>query len=447
MPSSLLSMRMKATAVAAAVLLMASSGPSAQTTTTQVSASITSVSSSASSSLASSSSSVAASSTAAAAAGGPPAATPVTTKQILFGAYDFASPDFDQSLTDLQQLVAYQKRNLAVIHFFTEWCQALSDGKGYYDTIVFQQKLPLIWDTMGSDIGNGKYDTFIDSWAKKLQYFVNGPDTVAGTDDDRRVYIRLGHEMNCNFYPWCPGKNSAISTQDYINFWRRTRSRFDSLGFLKSQIQWIWCPNNFDSGSYALESLYPGDDAADWVGYDAYNDAGVFGTGSGWAPPAAIMQPVIDRLNAITKGTKPIMASEIGTTLKLPDPGLKGKLDWLKDFYDKAVYLWNLSGVVYFNVDTWAVINWNQPNLPGWPELVNNATNGFISPPNVPGAGARIITDAMFWGVGAGNGIQALGGNGPVKNVPAKSGGGRSFRKEIGVVSVLVVLVAGILAM
>ncbi|KAJ3331402.1 hypothetical protein HDU76_003292 [Blyttiomyces sp. JEL0837] len=275
---------------------------------------------------------------------------------------------------------------------------------------------PACWDpdsktspTFVKEIAEGAYDSYIDFFGRMLGQFLNGGDGVAGTEDDRRVYLRLGHEMNTGFYPWAPGHNSAITPSDYINMWRRVRSRFNALGLLPSQIQYIWCPNNFDSGStIPLEQLYPGSDVVDWLGFDIYNGAEVFHVP--WAAASNLGDSIVGRLNALGGGGKPIMACEVGVTLSTP--GLQGKLEWLQEFFWRAVFQWRLSAVVYFNVDNWAVRGWNQPDLNGWPQLVGDPNNGLVGP-NVPGSGARIITDELFWGVGAGNGVQVWFGQQP----------------------------------
>ncbi|KAJ3108102.1 hypothetical protein HDU97_002337 [Phlyctochytrium planicorne] len=372
---------------------------------------------------------------------------------VLFGVYDYEGPDFNQSLGNLQSLQTFQSKPFGVVHFFTQWCQAVAQ-KPWYDTIVFQEKLPSIWndmraipliswqpacfdpdsktpDTFLKDVVAGKYVDFVDSWAMKLLAFVKGPDGISGTADDRRVYLRLAHEMNTVFYQWAPAKNPSITPQDYINFWRYTRSRFDSLGFLKSQIQWVWCPNNFDSGNIKAESLYPGNDAVDWVGFDGYNGAGIFNDGAGWASPKDLMTSIISRLNAITSGQKPIGAMEIGT-VREPNPSftlqnsLAAKATWLRDFYTLAAKGpsdngWTLSMVVYFNQDKWAVLNHGETPLePGWKDLVNDPVVGLVS-----GDRARpgYVSNEVFWGVKSKDGSQANGGDGPVAYTAPKPSG------------------------
>ncbi|KAJ3206025.1 hypothetical protein HDU67_008423 [Dinochytrium kinnereticum] len=337
--------------------------------------------------------------------------------------YDYPDPDFNQSLGNLQSLASLHPPtlNFGVIHFFTQWCQAVAH-KPHYDTIVFKEKLPSIWNEMKAvpmitwqpacfdpdsrtgdgflkEVLGGKHDGFLERWGKALLEFVRGEDGVGG----------------------CPGKNPSITAADYINFWRYTRSRLDRLGFLRSQIQWVWCPNNFDSGAVTAEELYPGNDYVDWVCFDMYNGAGIFNDNAGWSPPAPLTTPILTRLNTLTTGKKPITIGEFGTVLHLPSPGLPGKSDWLVDLYTQAAGNWNLSMTVYFNQDVWAVRGYGQPDVEGWRRVVWNGSLGLVGGRE----GVRgLIEDEVFWGRWGGDGGRvADGGVGPVVRVDFVSAG------------------------
>ncbi|MBA1332297.1 endoglucanase, partial [Candidatus Endoriftia persephone str. Guaymas] len=81
-----------------------------------------------------------------------------------------------------------------------------------------------------------------------------------GTTDDRRVYIRLAHEMNGDWYPWSArsvGENPA----DYIAMWRHVHDAATAIGLGREHVQWVWSVNASDHGSYGwiAEDYYPGD--------------------------------------------------------------------------------------------------------------------------------------------------------------------------------------------
>ena len=51
-------------------------------------------------------------------------------------------------------------------------------------------------DTFIKNVAAGTYDSYVVSVASQIKSFLSGPDGVYGTSDDRRIYIRLAHEMN-----------------------------------------------------------------------------------------------------------------------------------------------------------------------------------------------------------------------------------------------------------
>ncbi|KAJ3104807.1 hypothetical protein HDU97_008875 [Phlyctochytrium planicorne] len=260
----------------------------------------------------------------------------------------------------------------------------------WLDDLIFNQKLPGIWnhgavplitwqpacwdpqavsnDAFVPEIATGKHDGFIQAWARNLQGFLNGPDGRKGTGDDRRVYVRLGHEMNTAQYPWCPNRNSQVSPAVYIAMWRRTRLVFEAEGVNdKSQIQWIWSPNNFEAGGDKgrAELMYPGGDVVDWVGLDVYQGGSLFGVP--WAPAASnIMDPMLNRLANIAPG-KPIAIPEFGAHLQQPQ-GLDGKAAILDDIVTHALSR-NVKMLVLFSIETFAVRGWGQPDLVKWPDI------------------------------------------------------------------------------
>jgi hypothetical protein len=41
-------------------------------------------------------------------------------------------------------------------------------------------------------VNNGTYDSYINQFGDRLKAWLSGNDSVYGTDDDRRAYLRLG---------------------------------------------------------------------------------------------------------------------------------------------------------------------------------------------------------------------------------------------------------------
>jgi beta-mannanase len=148
--------------------------------------------------------------------------------------------------------------------------------------------------------------------------------------------------MNGNWYQWSVAANKYITTRDYIDMWRHVREMFDrhlntttdtatddhlqgkvhysnsstytDVAYrvtavsvdVSTRVQWIWCPNNFDTGAVSAESYYPGNRYVDWLGLDVYNPGG------GAASAAGLITPMMKRFHSLSP-TKPVAIPEFGT--------------------------------------------------------------------------------------------------------------------------------------
>ena len=223
--------------------------------------------------------------------------------------YSRNGSEFDSTVTEIKRMETWIDNSnnfkFSVAHFFSEMCPALSTSLDWYTTVIIHDhllnywrdgKIPLFtWQpacydndlpvlstipaagskTKSPDIfikqfSTGQLDFYLTKVAFEIKTYLSGPDGKYGTIDDRRLYIRLGHEMNGNFYQWNVMANSKISSTDYILFWRYIRKFFDvylgnNTNYMQRRIQWVWCPNNFDSANLTskfvpAEDLYPGHD-------------------------------------------------------------------------------------------------------------------------------------------------------------------------------------------
>lgn len=106
------------------------------------------------------------------------------------------------------------------------------------------------------------FDSFFGYWASQIKQ-------VKGT-----VLLRMLHEFNGDWYPWCLVHNNKdpkvlAKTFCYIrNIFTQNKV---------TNVKFIWCPNSMsipqESWNYILDA-YPGDDFVDYVGLDVYNGAG-----------------------------------------------------------------------------------------------------------------------------------------------------------------------------
>lgn len=177
-------------------------------------------------------------------------------------------------------------------------------------------------------IVQGDFDAYIDSWANGLATF------------GRPVYLRFGHEMNGDWYLWCPGVNGNTD-EDYVDAWRHIHRRFTSVG--TPNVQWVWSPNIEYAGSRALASLYPGDAFVDWLGIDGYN-WGTSRAGKSWESFADLFGPSYRELKALT--SKPIMIAETASSEVGGD-----KAAWISDAFltQLPVHFPAVRAVIWFN--------------------------------------------------------------------------------------------------
>jgi len=264
-------------------------------------------------------------------------------------------------MDQVQALESWQGKKHAVVNLFTDWTSTTKVMNN-----LFGQQLPNIWNngnvpmvtwepfTGGqtpSDIevriAGGQYNPYITNWAGRMKAFLGGPDGVYGNGDDRRAYLRLGHEMNGNWYPWSPavGNNSPA---DYVAMWIRVQGIFSGLQLDSAHLQWVWCVNADDVGGFTAEQFYPGDDHVDWVAIDGYN-WGASQTWSTWESPAQIYDAMLARVR--TKTAKPVALTEFASTSASGSgTSVPAKSAWISDLFAYAVSS-QIKMLCWFNED------------------------------------------------------------------------------------------------
>ena len=109
------------------------------------------------------------------------------------------------------------------------------------------------------DIIAGKHDKYIDDWAAGARSFGG------------EIWLRWGHEMNGNWYPWSIGQNGS-DAQNWTRAYRHIHDRFRRAG--ASNVRWIWCFNAESVPDLSWNDpakTYPGNDYVDAVAVDGYN--------------------------------------------------------------------------------------------------------------------------------------------------------------------------------
>lgn len=111
-------------------------------------------------------------------------------------------------------------------------------------------------------IVEGHFDTFFSSWAKEIKQ-------VDGT-----IFLRILHEFNGDWYPWCVSKNDN-NPKLLIQAFQHIHTIFKTQQV--TNVKFIWCPNSTsfpqEKWNFIMEA-YPGDEYVDYVALDIYNGAG-----------------------------------------------------------------------------------------------------------------------------------------------------------------------------
>lgn len=213
------------------------------------------------------------------------------------------------------------------VMWFTDWSASF---QGYAVTNAYARRaVPVItWEMKSGrqaitygDVLAGRWNKYLDTWA------------AAARADARPVFVRLGHEMNGDWYGWSGARNGADSTapRRFVDTWRYVHGRFAKAGV--TNVTWVWCPNHESVPAAAWNAAaryYPGDAYVDWTCADGYNwgtsqTQAVNGWTSRWQTFAQIFGPIYGEVQAIAPD-KPMMLGEFASAEAGGD-----KAGWITD--------------------------------------------------------------------------------------------------------------------
>ncbi|UOQ96179.1 hypothetical protein MUN81_13035 [Hymenobacter sp. 5317J-9] len=278
---------------------------------------------------------------------------------LLTGVYDNNTEESYESVTTLEDSLGMK---LPIIHFYTAWgsrkdqgfpqlrAQTISD-LGSVPMITWEPWLndfdPAVYPVVGKPsqvnenglkaIAAGKYDAYIDKWARDAKAF------------GKPFFLRFGHEMNDPYrYPWGPQNNKPA---DFIAAWRHVVTRFRLQG--ATNASWVWSPH---PAYTTYREFYPGAAYVNWVGITTLN----YGTVAPWSKWYTFDEIFGKAYAEFSLYGKPLMISEIGSL------GVGGnKAQWFKDALAsmpfkypavKAVVLFNNSNDVS---TTYKALDWS----------------------------------------------------------------------------------------
>jgi hypothetical protein len=192
------------------------------------------------------------------------------------------SANFNDIATNFENNFKYgSDKKIAVIHFFQPFSFDGGSTQNSYPTadrinkVLDAGYIPLI--TLEDHFVNpkpntkqpnlysiteGHFDSFFKDWAKQIK-LAKG-----------QVLLRILHEFNGDWYPWCTINNDK-NPEMVIKAFRHIHTIFKSEQV--SNVKFVWCPNSMsipqEKWNFIMEA-YPGDQYVDYVGLDIYNGAG-----------------------------------------------------------------------------------------------------------------------------------------------------------------------------
>jgi hypothetical protein len=170
-------------------------------------------------------------------------------------------------------------------------------------------------------IANGKYDTYLRSYAGAVKAF------------RRPVVLSFGHEMNGSWYSW---GNRHTSPSVFVDAWRHIVTVFRTVG--ATQATWLWTVNVVNKSIPIPDPKpwWPGSSYVNWVGIDGYYYINT-------QDFAQLFGPTIVAVLKLTND--PILIAETGAT---PAAGQSAKIG---DLF-AGIRSYGLLGFVWFDENT-----------------------------------------------------------------------------------------------
>jgi beta-mannanase len=240
--------------------------------------------------------------------------TTSTTSTTIVGCYIGA---FVNGLANTPGVETMIGKNLAVNMWYIDWntsfpssdCTTVNNYGGV-PMITWEPRLNTS-NTLEA-ISNGNYDTYITNFAQAAKSW------------GKLVYLRFGHEMNGNWYPWDGYHNGqSLGPAKYISAWKHIHNIFTNVG--AANVVFVWSPTNKstpDESWNETVDYYPGDIYVDWIAINGYN----WGNGN-WESFDQVFSTIYSTLESYGK---PMMIGEFASAENGGD-----KAAWIIDAFSK----------------------------------------------------------------------------------------------------------------
>lgn len=214
---------------------------------------------------------------------------------------------------------------------------------------------------------NGRYDAYIDSWAR------------AAAADGRPMLLRFAQEMNAPWFPWGANRRGN-SADDFVAVWRKVWNAFrgpDGAG--ASNVKFVWSPNIKYGGSVPFADVWPGNGYVQVIGLDGYNYYDFRNDNGTWKSMRVLFEASLEELTT-SWPNKPIVICEVGSVNPhAADEYDKGR--WLARGLNYLYQNWpQVKGFVYFNIRLVGAeggVNWRLDSassaLSTWRDLTTDA--------------------------------------------------------------------------
>lgn len=226
------------------------------------------------------------------------------------------------------------QKKAGMIMFYTDWKQEFPMEDCI--NIVNYGAIPHVtWEPwLGlDDIVEGRKDEYIIKWAKDAKGF------------GYPFFLRWGHEMNGDWYPWSGAKNNNDASK-YVKAYRHIHDIFMKVG--AADVIWVWSPADRsvpNVGWNNARNYYPGDEFVDWLGIDGYN----WGNTQNWSQWVDFDHIFKRRYEEFIQKypNKPIMIAEFASA-----EGGGNKGEWITNTFESMKEKYpQVRSIVWFNIN------------------------------------------------------------------------------------------------